>query len=212
MAEKKEIPISTLPLLPLKNSVLFPGLLMPLAVGRPGSMAAVEKALATEDKEMVVVTQRDASIDAPTANDLYTLGTRAVIRKAGKSKDQIEILVLGMERVVLVKVEENGSMTARVRMLPLPDDSSRETEALTLGIIEMGSKFVGLIQAPNATPQELARMFTTQEDPLRLAYMLASIMNLDSTREQSLLEAPTRTEALRMMHGWLAHEVGVLEV
>src|SRR5580700_5858298 len=211
MAEKN-VQISTLPLLPLKNSVLFPGLLMPLSVGRPGSIAAVDKALGTEEKEIVVVTQRDPSVDAPTANDLYTIGTRAVIRKAGRSKDQVEILVLGMERVVLVKVEENGYMTARVRSLPLPDDSSRETEALTLGIVEMGSKFVGLIQAPNATPQELARMFTTQEDPLRLAYMLASIMNLDSTREQALLESPTRTEALRLMHGWLAHEVEVLEL
>jgi ATP-dependent Lon protease len=212
MAEKNEVPISTLPLLPLKNSVLFPGLLMPLSVGRPGSIAAVEKALATEEKEIVVVTQRDPSVDSPSANDLYTIGTRAVIRKAGKSKDQTELLVLGMERVVLVKVEENGHMAARVRTLPLPDDSSRETEALTLSIVEMGSKFVGLIQAPNATPQELARMFTTQEDPLRLAYMLASIMNLDSSREQAMLEAPSRTEALRMMHGWLSHEVEVLEL
>ena len=89
--------------------------MMPLAVGRPGSIAAVDKALATEEKEIVVVTQRDASVDAPTANDLYTIGTRAVIRKAGRSKDQVEILVLGGERVVLVKVEENGRMTARVR-------------------------------------------------------------------------------------------------
>jgi ATP-dependent Lon protease len=211
MAER-DVQISTLPLLPLKNSVLFPGLLMPLSVGRPGSIAAVEKALGTEEKEIVVVTQRDPSVDTPSASDLYTIGTRAVIRKAGRSKDQIEILVLGMERVVLVKVEENGTLTARFRSLPLPDDSSRETEALTLSIVEMGSKFVGLIQAPNATPQELARMFTSQEDPLRLAYMLASIMNLESAREQSLLEAPTRTEALRMMHGWLSHEVEVLEL
>src|SRR5271157_6091292 len=110
MAEKQDVLISTLPLLPLKNSVLFPGLLMPLSVGRPGSIAAVEKALATEEKEIVVVTQRDPNVDAPTANDLYTIGTRAVIRKAGKGKDQTEILVLGMERVVLVKVEENGFM------------------------------------------------------------------------------------------------------
>ena len=89
MAEKQDVLISTLPLLPLKNSVLFPGLLMPLSVGRPGSIAAVENALGTEEKEIVVVTQRDPNVDAPTANDLYTIGTRAVIRKAGRSKDQI---------------------------------------------------------------------------------------------------------------------------
>jgi ATP-dependent Lon protease len=212
MAEK-EIQIKTLPLLPLKNSVLFPGLLMPLSVGRTASVQAVQKALATEDKEIVVVTQRDVNVDEPGASDLYTIGTRAVIRKAGGPKEQMEVLVFGLERVVIVKVDdENGHMIARVRSLPSPDDSSRETEALTLSIVEMGSKFVGLIQSPNTTPQELARMFTSQEDPLRLAYMIASIMNLETPREQALLEAPTRVEALRLVHGWLSHEVEVLEL
>ncbi len=210
---EQDIKISTLPLLPLKNSVLFPGLLMPLSVGRRASVAAVEKALASEEKEIVVVAQRDPNVDTPAASDLYTIGTKGVIKKVGRSKDQLEILVLGSERVVIVKVDdENGAMTARVRTLPVPDDSSRETEALTLSIVEMGTKFVGLIQSPNQSPQELARMFTSQEDPLRLAYMISSIMNLETPREQALLEAPTRTEGLRMVHGWLSHEVEVLEL
>jgi len=205
--------IRTLPLLPLKNAVLFPGLLMPLAVGRPGSIAAVEAALKTEEKEIVVVTQRDLSAETPTGADMYTIGTLAVIRKVSRSKDQFELLAYGTERVVVVKVdEEDQHMAARVRVLPAPDDSSRETEALTLAIVEMGSKFVGLIQTPGQSPQELARMFTAQEDPLRLAYMIASIMSLETTRAQALLEAPTRLEALRMVHGWLAHEVDVLEL
>ena len=69
MAEK-DIQIKTLPMLPLKNSVLFPGLLMPLSVGRTASVSAVEKALRTEDKEIVVVSQRDVSVDEPAASDL----------------------------------------------------------------------------------------------------------------------------------------------
>jgi ATP-dependent Lon protease len=206
--------LRTLPLLPLKNSVLFPGLMMPLSVGRDASIAAVERALASEDKEIVVVAQRDPSVDSPHAEDLFTLGTRAVIKKVSRpNASQIDVLVLGMERVVIVKVDDaDGHMTARVRALPMPDDSSRETEALTLSIVEMGSKFVGLIQNDRLSPQELARMFTMHEDPLRLAYMVASIMNLDGTREQSLLEAPTRVEALRLVHGWLSHEVEVLNL
>jgi len=206
--------LRTLPLLPLKNAVLFPGLMMPLSVGREASLGAVEKALATEDKEIVVVAQRDPSFDAPGAGDLFTLGTRAVIKKVSRpNASQIDVLVLGIERVVIVKVDDTeGFMTARVRALPMPDDSSRETEALTLSIVEMGSKFVGLIQNTSHTPQELARMFTTHEDPLRLAYMVASIMNLEGTREQALLEAPSRVEALRLVHGWLSHEVEVLNL
>src|SRR5580692_3854057 len=104
MAE--QIQFSTLPLLPLKNSVLFPGLLMPLSVGRAASIAAVEKALATEEKEIVVVTQRDVGVDEPAASDLYTIGTRAVIRKVGRGKEQLEVLVFGTERVVIVKVDD----------------------------------------------------------------------------------------------------------
>ena len=206
--------LRTLPLLPLKNSVLFPGLMMPLSVGREASLGAVEKALASEDKEIVVVAQRDPSFDAPRAEDLFTLGTRAIIKKVSRQNaSQIDVLVLGMERVVIVKVDDgDGHMTARVRALPMPDDSSRETEALTLAIVEMGSKFVGLIQNDRVSPQELARMFTTHEDPLKLAYMVASIMNLDGVREQSLLEAPSRVEALRLVHGWLSHEVEVLNL
>ena len=204
--------IRTLPLLPLKNSVLFPGLLMPLSVGRAGSVAAVEAALQMEEKEVVVVTQRDPSADAPGAAELFTIGTLAVIRKVNRTKDQVEVLAYGKERVVIVKVDEGHYMSARVFTLPLPDDSSRETEALTLAIVEMGSKFVGLIQTPNQSPQDLARMFTSQEDPLRLAYMIASIMNLETPKEQALLEAPTRVEALRLVHGWLSHEVEVLEL
>jgi ATP-dependent Lon protease len=206
--------IRTLPLLPLKNSVLFPGLLMPLSVGRTSSLAAVEAALVTEEKEVVVVAQRDVSVDSPSAADLYTIGTRASIRKVARPKeDHIDVLVYGIERVVIVRVEDDqGHLVGRVAPLPPPDDSSRETEALTLSIIEIGTKFVGLIQAPQTTPQELARMFTSQEDPLRLAYMVASLMSLDAVKEQALLEAPTRLEALRMVHGWMSHELAVLEL
>src|SRR3984885_7263911 len=206
--------LRTLPLLQLKNSVLFPGLMMPLSVGREASLGAVEKALSSEDKEIVVVAQRDPSFDSPGAGDLFTLGTRAVIKKVARpNASQIDVLVLGLERVVIVKVDDTeGFMTARVRALPMPDDSSRETEALTLSIVEMGSKFVGLIQNERHSAQELARMFTTHEDPLRLAYMVASIMNLEGTREQALLEAPSRVEALRLVHGWLSHEVEVLNL
>ncbi len=211
MDERKENAIRNLPVLPLKNSALFPGLLMPLSVGRPASAAAVEAALATEEKELVIVAQRDPNVENPTAADLYTVGTRAVIRKANKQRpDHIDIMVLGVERVVLIKVEEDKFMRARVSALPLPDDSSRELEALTLSLVELGSKFVSLAQG--GQPAEVARMFTAQQDPLQLAFMIASLMNMEAAREQALLETPSRLEGLRMVHGWLSHEVDVMEL
>lgn len=215
--EQNNHQLKTLPLLPLKNSVLFPGLMMPLSIGRPTSMGAVEAALVTEEKEIIVVAQRDASAESPSADNLFTVGTRAVIRKVARPKeDHIDVLVYGVERVVVIKIDEpNGNkyFSARVRTLPLPDDASNETEALTLAIVEIGTKFMGLVQTPQAaSPQDLARMFTSQEDPLKLAFMVASLMNMEGVKEQALLEAPTRLEALRMMHGWLSHEVSVLEL
>ncbi|MGH9646785.1 MAG: LON peptidase substrate-binding domain-containing protein, partial [Bryobacteraceae bacterium] len=170
--------IRTLPLLALKNSVLFPGLLMPLGVGRKASVAAVESALATEDKEVIVVAQKDPSMETPGAGDLYTIGTRAVIRKSGRSRpDHIDLFVQGIERVVIVKVEENGHLKAKVRPLPLPDDSSRELEALALSVVEVASKFVNLVQGGPA--QEIAQAFAAQNDPLQLAFLVGSVMNLD---------------------------------
>ncbi len=212
MAEAMESSMRMMPLLALKNSALFPGVMMPLSVGRKGSVAAVEAALATEGKELVVVAQRDATVDSPHGDDLYTVGTRAAIRRYHHARpDQLDIMVLGTERVVIVKVEEGGHMVARLRPLPLPDDSSRETEALALSRIELGMKFVTLAQ--NGAPQpDLAQMFSTEQDPLQLAFTIASVMNLDAAKEQALLETPSRLEGLRMVHGWLSHEVDVLEL
>jgi ATP-dependent Lon protease len=204
--------LRTLPVLALKNSVLFPGLLMPLSVGRPASVAAVEAALNSEDKELVVVGQPNPTVEVPKAGDLYTIGTRAVIRKTQRPRpDHIEIMVLGVERVVLVKVEENGHLKAKIRPLPLPDDASHEIEALTLSVTEMASKFVSLVQGQ--PEQDVARMFAAQQsDPLQLAFMVASLMNVDGTREQALLETTSRLDGLRLVMGWLSHEVNVAEL
>src|SRR3974377_908769 len=87
MAEQERV--QSLPLVPLKNSVLFPNLLMPLSVGRPASLAAVEAALATEEKEIVVVAQRESTVDSPGPADLYTIGTRAGIRKMNRPSEDL---------------------------------------------------------------------------------------------------------------------------
>ena len=89
-----------LPVLPLKNTVLFPHLFMPLAVGRPNSVAAVEAVLATEEKSFVVAAQRDGTNEAAgSLDDLYTIGTRAVIKKMARGESGIELIVQGVERV-----------------------------------------------------------------------------------------------------------------
>src|SRR5271155_2012822 len=156
-----------LPVLPLKNAVLFPYLLMPLSAGGPGAGAAGE--------------------------------------------GHLELLVLGMERVALVKLDTSEPfLKARVTPLPLPEDKSSEIEALQGALIELAGEALSLAQ-PNA-PQELRGLLSANEDPLRLAFVLASMFSLDAEKGQALLEAPTRAEALRMLHRYLMHEVQVLEL
>jgi ATP-dependent Lon protease len=201
-----------LPALPLKNTILFPGLLLPLSVGRPSSLQAVEAALKSEGKEIILVAQRDAETEAPQQGDLYSVGTKAVIRKSSRPNDAVmEILVYGVERVVLVKLESTEPyLTAKYSVLPLPEDGGSEVEALSGALLELASKAISLAQPQSAT--ELTRMLAASEDPLRLAYLLASIFSLDIAREQQLLEAPTRVDALRLMHSYLSHELQVLEL
>ncbi|HEY3940604.1 MAG TPA: endopeptidase La [Bryobacteraceae bacterium] len=201
-----------LPALPLKNTILFPGLLLPLSVGRESSAKAVEAALNTEEKEIILIAQRDAQVDAPQQDDLYTIGTKAVIRKSSRRNDgMMEILVLGVERVVVVKLESDELyLNAKYRVLPAPEDGGSEVEALSGALLDLAAKAIALAQ-PQSAP-ELTRMLAGSEDPLALAYLLASVFSLDVTREQKLLEADTRVDALRLIHSYLAHELQVLEL
>jgi ATP-dependent Lon protease len=204
--------VYTLPVLPLKSAVLFPYLLMPLSAGRPASIAAVEAALASESKEILVFTQRDADLDLPGKDDLYSIGTKAVIRKMNRSGEgHLELMVLGMERVTLLKIDSSEPfLKGRAVPLALPDDKGPEIEALQGALVELAGEALTLAQ-PN-TPQELRGLLASNEDPLRLTFVLAAMFSLDAEKSQSLLEAPTRAEALRMLHRYLMHEVQVLEL
>ena len=202
----------TLPALPLKNTILFPGLLLPLSVGRESSLKAVQAALNTEEKEIILIAQRDPQADNPEQDDLYTIGTKAVIRKSSRLNDGVmEILVLGVERVVLVKLDNaDGYLNAKYRVLALPEDGGSEVEALSGALLELAAKAITLAQ-PQTAP-EMTRMLAGSDDPLKLAYLLASIFSLDVAREQELLEAETRVDALRLIHRYLSHELQVLEL
>jgi ATP-dependent Lon protease len=204
--------IQMLPVLPIKNTVLFPHLQMPLSIGRPASQAAVEMATASEEKQLVIVAQRDATVDAPSQADLYTIGTKAIIKKTTRPREgMLELVVQGVERVVVLKVEQTTPhLMARVRTLPAPVDGGAEVEALHRAILELAAKALALVQPQAAAP--LGQMLANTEEPLQLVYLLGSMLNLDLVKEQSILEAQTRADALRLMHGYLTYEVQVLEL
>jgi ATP-dependent Lon protease len=204
-------PLASLPVLPLKNSVLFPYLFLPLSAGRPSSVAAVEAAMASEDKAILVVAQRNDAAEQPTADDLYTVGTRAVVKKMARSDGGVELLVQGLERVTLVRLEQTEPfLKARVRPLPLPDDQGTEVEALRRAVLELAAQAVALAHPESAV--NLNQMVAQAQDPMALVFLLGSMLSLDVAKEQALLEAPSRAEALRLLHLYLTHELQVLQL
>lgn len=203
--------LAVLPVLPLKNSVLFPGMMMPLSVGRSSSIAAVEAASSSEDKMILVASQQNVQDEQPKLAELFQIGTRALIKKLDRSDGSVQIITQGVDRVVLLRAEaETPYVRARFRQMEKPDDHGPEVEALQRAILEQTSKIVELVnpQAGASLTQALGQM----DDPLEQVYLLASLLPIDLPKEQALLAANTRTEALRLMHGYMAHESQVLEL
>jgi ATP-dependent Lon protease len=203
--------LPVLPVLPVKNTVLFPYLFAPLSAGRPGTLAAIEAAMGTEEKQLAVFAQRDASVEQPGADQLYTVGTKVVVKKMARGDGTTELLVQGVERVMLVRMEqEEPYLKARVRTLPLPDDTGTEVDALRLAVLDLAARVLELAQPGNQI--NVSQLAAQAPDTLGLVYLIASMMGLDVAQEQAILEAPTRAEALRQLHGRLTHQVQVLEL
>jgi len=196
----------------LKRTVLFPGTMMPLTVGRERSIAAVEAALKTEDKTLLVVAQRDAQTDQPTLEDLYPIGTKAVIKQTARTPEgHYNILIQGLERFVLLKLDQvDPYLQARVKQLPAPSERSTEVEALHRAILDIITELPKLIQTPGV--HEAVAALGTEEDPVTLAYRIASLLNLTLDGEQQLLEASTRTDLLRGLYAALSREVQILQL
>ncbi|MDH5347408.1 MAG: LON peptidase substrate-binding domain-containing protein, partial [Nitrospira sp.] len=204
--------LSTLPILPVKRTVLFPGVMMPLTIGRERSIAAVNAAMKTEEKMIVVVAQRDPQTEEPGLTDLYPIGTKATVKQLGQSSEgRIHALVQGLDRVVLLKEEQSTPYaTVRVRTLERPSDSGPEVQALHRAIQELLSDLPRLIEAPGV--QEVSAVLSNEDDSLSLAYRIASLVNFNVVEEQRLLECTTTLELLRSLYAALSKELQILQL
>ncbi|HET8720705.1 MAG TPA: endopeptidase La [Nitrospira sp.] len=202
----------TLPVLPIRRTVLFPGVLMPVTVGRDQSVAAMNAALKTEDKTILVVAQRDPAKDNPGLDDLYTIGTKAVVKQVGRTEDgTIQAVLQGLERVALVKIEQSlPYLMVQARRLELPSDQDREVQALRRAIQELITDLPRLVQAPGI--EEAAAAFRNEENPATLAYRVASLLNLTVKEEQTLLESSSTVELLRSLYAFLSKEIQILQL
>lgn len=203
--------ILELPVLPLRNTVVFPYMVAPLVVGRPRSLAAVEAAVATEEKLLATIAQRQQSEEELTPEDLQSVGTLVVITKMLRtSGETVQIAVQGLQRLrVLEFLPHDQYLKARLEVIEEPSDNEIEIEALHRNVIDLVRKSLALL--PNV-PEEVASAFTNEEDPVVLSFRLGALLNLEVEKQQALLEAPSRLELLRLIHGYLTREVEILEL
>jgi ATP-dependent Lon protease len=201
-----------LPVMALKDVVLFPFTIMPLSVGREASVRAVDRALA-EDRLILLVTQKDANIDRPAENDLYQVGCVAVIMRMLKLPDgNLRILVQGLSRAeVDYYTSTEPHLEARLTRLEEPslEGQQLETEAFVRSIRQ------GLERANALGRQispEVMLIAANLEDPLRLADLATSNLSIKVADAQQVLETLPAMERLRLVNELLTREISLLEM
>ena len=200
-----------LPVFPLRNSVLLPYTLGPFSAGRSLSLGALETALAGEDKQVAVFAQKNPEAETPARDDLYTLGTLALIRRMVRSEETIEVLLQGTARVRLVELEQTEPhLVGRLEEAPIAVESGPEVEALQRELIKLAGSYQSLAQPVGEL--DINQMVAQVHDPMHLVYLLGAMIGLEPEKAQALLEAPSLTEAMKLLHGYLSHEIQVMEV
>jgi ATP-dependent Lon protease len=202
-----------LPLLPLKNTVVFPHVQVPLAVGRPRSLQLLES-LPADDRVLAVAAQYDESVEDATWEQVHHVGTMVRIQHMLKMPDgTIQLLAHGLGRIRLRRaVRESPFVVADVTAFPERpdrDEAPLEREALTRGAL---NSFRQLVELAPYLPGELLPAALNIEDRLHLAYFMASHARLTVEQRQEVLELPTTRAKLQRMLGLMTHELEVLEL
>src|SRR5215213_6173258 len=199
--------------LALQNLTLFPETVVPLGVGRPRSVAAVEAALATPEKLLGCITvkpERSDDTDATSA-DLFEVGTLVMIKRMERTGEAMRIIAQGTERIRVIEWKQSDPfLRAVVEILPEPRTvDAEQVEAAKRNLHQMITEALALL--PNVPP-EVRIAVLGQVDATRLSYFLASILNLGVEEEQRMLEANTVDELGRLSHANLAREVEILQL
>ncbi|MCG6869909.1 MAG: endopeptidase La [Gammaproteobacteria bacterium] len=200
-----------LPVVPMKDGVVFPNMMLPMTVGRSQSTEAVEAALATEDKQIAIFAQRDASVEEPGAEDLYPIGTQCVIRRMQRQEGAIQLMLQGSRRIRRTEVvQETPYRQFRVELLPRLEDTDSEVEALHRTMLDLAARMLAL--GPPQMQINLQQMVSELDQPVEQAYVLASLLSIDTEKQHQLLAASSQIEALKLIVDYLNHEVKVLEL
>lgn len=206
---EQEIP-GTLPVLPLRDTVVYPDTMIPLTIGQERSIKLIDDVLGS-NRLLVLVTSKDAENETPGPDLLHTIGTVGVAHKMVKLPDNtMRILVQGLKRVTLDRyTQEEPYLAADISVIEERVAEGKEIDALRASLLTVFSKIVALVPY---LPEELELAATNIEDPGALTWLIASTMRIKTEEKQALLEESDVGARLHKLIGILTGELEVLEL
>jgi ATP-dependent Lon protease len=200
----------TLPIVPLRDVVVFPHMMMPFVIGRPSSTRALDHAL-LKDKRIFLAAQHDASVDDPRPDDIYTMGCVANVVQSLKLPDgNIKVLVEGIDRARAVEwKEDKGFYRVVVKVLPKQKEASGEIESTMGRVVSLFEQYVKL---SNNLQYDAMIAAVRVDDPGKLADTIAAHLLVGVDEKQNLLEIISPIERLNRIAGILEIEVDKLQV
>jgi ATP-dependent Lon protease len=201
---------TTYPVLPLRDIVVFPHMIVPLFVGREKSISALEDVM-SDDKQVLLATQKSASVDDPGQDDVFEVGTVGTVLQLLKLPDgTVKVLVEGTHRAKITSYVENDKFfEAHAEIIEEMDENTQEQEALTRAVI---TQFEQYIKLNKKIPPEVLVSVNQIDDPSKLADTIASHIAVKIQEKQTLLELSKITERLEKIFGHMEGEIGVLQV
>ncbi len=198
------------PVLPLRDIVVFPHMIVPLFVGREKSVRALEEVM-NDEKQILLLTQKHAADDDPTPDGLHTIGTLATVLQLLKLPDQtVRVLVEGKSRAEVTGfTDRQDFFQAKIQHIPETGGEARETEAL---VRTVKTNFEQYIKLNKKVPAETLASVAQIEDPAKLADTVASHLSVKIPDRQQLLETLNVSERLERVLALIEGEIGVLQV
>ena len=200
----------TLPVLPLRDIVVFPHMIVPLFVGREKSIRALEDVM-REEKRILLVAQKNPADDDPQANAIYEVGTLAQVLQLLKLPDgTVKVLVEGLERAKIETFTDRAEFfEAKVNVLPNDTDEQAETEALSRTAM---AQFESYVKLNKKVPQEVMATLSQITDYAKLADTIAAHLAIKIPEKQELLELTTVSKRLEKVYALMESEISVLQV
>ena len=206
MALKKE----KYPVLPLRDIVVYPKMIVPLFVGREKSIRALQEVV-DNDQNIVLVTQKDAAVETPSEDDIFQVGTLGTVLQLLRLPDgTVKVLVEGLERVKLNKIyDEPEYLSANITLMPEVEEKNPELEGIVRAVL---SQFEEYVKLSKKTAPEVLVAVNQIEDYSKLADTIASHLALKISDKQALLEGATLSERFEKILGFMDSEITLLEV